>query len=133
MTFAVILQILWPIAVIAIPFVLGAGVLWLKSLFPTRAELSALETKLEGDIDSAANDTRDRFERGSRKFAEHDRRLALVEEDCKQSPTKNELNQGMAVLAGRMSGVESAVKGVERQISTQHDYLRTMLERGSGQ
>lgn len=133
MSFALILQILWPIAVIAIPFVVGAGVLWLKSQFPTRAELEALGKKLEGEIDSAAGDTRDRFERGSRKFAEHDSRLALVENDCKASPTKGDLNQGMTVLAGRMSGVESGLKGVEKQLSTQHDYLRTLLERGLSQ
>ena len=133
-----ILQILWPIAVIAMPFILGAGVLWLKSQFPTRAELTALGTKidtetkvLEERIESEVGSVRDRFERGSHKFAEHDRRLALVEDDCKKSPTKNELNQGMAVLAGRMSGVESSLKGVEKQLGTQHDYLRTLLERGS--
>lgn len=119
MTWFDIVQTLWPIAVIILPLVVGAGILWLKTQFPTKTDLDALKTDHAG-----------RFERGSAKFAEHDRRLALVEDDCESAPSKNDLNEGMTVLAGRMSGMESAMRGVERQLGTQHDYLRTIIDKG---
>jgi hypothetical protein len=123
-----VLQILWPIAVTVLPFVVGGGFLWLKTQFPTKGELDAVRAEISRRIEEHAK----RFERGSTKFAEHDRRLALVEDDCESSPSKGDLNQGMTVLAGRMSGVESAMKGVERQLNTQHDYLRTIIDKGLG-
>ena len=33
--------------------------------------------------------------------------------------------------AGRVSGVESSIRGLERTMNTQHDYIRTLLEKGS--
>ena len=126
MSWLQVLQILWPIAVILTPLVVGAGFLWLKTQFPTKTEL----TKVEDELSATLVDHRERFERGSRKFADHDKRIALVEEECAGAPTKNDINQGMTVLAGRMSGVESGLKGVERQLNTQHDYLRTLIDQG---
>lgn len=120
-----IIQVLWPIAVIVTPLVTGAGFIWLKTQFPTKSELKSIEQRLEAI--EAAN--RDRFERGSRKFADHDKRIAIIEEDCKEAPTRNDLNQAITTLAGRMSGVESSVRGMEKTMSTQHDYLRTVIEK----
>jgi hypothetical protein len=120
------MQAIWPIAVSILPLIVGAGFLWLKTQFPTKSELAALEGELVKKLDGHLG----RFERGSAKFAEHDRRLALVEEDCESAPSKNDLNQGITVLAGRMSGMESGLKGVERQLNTQHDYLRTLIDQG---
>jgi hypothetical protein len=146
-----VLQVLWPIAVCLIPLVLGAGFLWLKTQFPTKADLKQAEEKaaaavagsiqtssaalqqMEGEVRGLEKDITARFERGSRKFADHDKRLAVVEKECEDAPTKNDLAQMISVLGGRMSGVESAVKGVEKQLGTQHDYLRTLIDRGSGQ
>jgi hypothetical protein len=66
-------------------------------------------------------------------MADFDKRIALVEQECDATPTKGEVNQSIATLAGRMSGVESSLRGVERILATQHDYLRTLVDRGLGQ
>jgi len=39
-------------------------------------------------------------------------------------------HKGITVLAGRMTGVESGLRGVEASLKTQHDYVRTLIERG---
>lgn len=126
MSWLQILQVLWPIAVIIIPLILGAGFIWLKTQLATKAEVKVIEERI-AKLDA---DSRERFERGSRKFADHDKRIALVEEECEGAPTKADIHQMVSVLAGRMSGMENGLGGVERQLGTQHDYLRTLIERG---
>lgn len=128
-----ILQVLWPIAVTIIPLVLGAGFIWLKTQLATKAELTAATQGFETDLREVRTrlDTHaDRFERGSGKFADHDKRIALVEESCESPPTRADLNQGLTVLGGRMSGVESSLRGLDRTVSTQNDYVRTLIEAG---
>src|SRR5207244_3441837 len=105
-----VLQVLWPIAVVIISIVLGAGFLWLKTQLPTKVDLDAVEKRLTTKIDSHD----DRLDRGGEKLADLDKRVAVVEEECSGQPTKSDLNQGMSVLAGRMSGVESGLRGVEK-------------------
>jgi len=138
-SFTEIFQILWPIAVTLIPIVLGAGFLWLKTQFPTKADLDQAKAEakaavqgLEGEVEALERDVAGRFERGSRKFGDHDKRLAVVEKECEGAPTKADLTQMISVLAGRMSGVESSLKGVEKLLGTQHDYLRAVIEGKGG-
>jgi len=128
------LQVIWPIALGVVTIILGAGFLWLKTQLATKAELKEAKgeaekaiQELEGEVRSLEKDIAGRFERGSRKFADHDTRLAVVEKECDGAPTKADLTQMISVLAGRMSGVESSLKGVEKQLGTQHDYLREIL------
>jgi hypothetical protein len=89
--------------------------LWLRTIFPTKADLALIEARLA---------------EGSRKLADLDKRVAIVEQDCDSNPSKSDLNQGMSVLAGRMSGVESAVRGVEKQVGTTLDLLHTVIQHG---
>lgn len=122
-------QTFWPVAVVILPLVTGAGFLWLRTQFPSKQDLDGAEKRINAKIDAHEA----RLAEGSKKLADLDKRVALVEEECESQPSKNDLNQGIAVLAGRMSGVESSVKGLTTQIGTQHDYLRTLIEKGLGQ
>jgi hypothetical protein len=121
-----IVRTLWPIAVVLTPLICGIGFLWLKTQFPTKADLTATENRIVADIDAH----KVRLDEGSRKMAEFDKRIALVEDDCKATPSRGDLNQGMSVLAGRMSGVESSVRGLEKMIGTANSYLHTLIQHG---
>jgi hypothetical protein len=110
-----LIRTLWPVAVVVMPLVTGAGFLWLKTQFPTKSDFDAIQERLAD---------------GSRKLAALDKRLALVEDDCDSSPSKQDLNQNYAVLAGRMSGVESSLKGLEKALSTQNDYVHALIQKG---
>jgi hypothetical protein len=123
------IRTLWPLAVVLTPLVTGAGILWLKTQFPTKKDLQDVETKILREIEGHD----ERLGAGSAKMADFDKRIALVEQECDATPTKGEVNQSIATLAGRMSGVESSLRGVERILATQHDYLRTLVDRGLGQ
>ena len=110
-----IIRTLWPIAVVITPLVIAAGFLWLKTQFSTKVDWNQHEVRLD---------------EGSRKLADLDKRVALVEQDCEASPSKSDLNTGYATLAGRMSGVESSLRGLEKQLSTQNGYVHALLEKG---
>ena len=121
-----ILQVAWPIAAVITPLVLGAGFIWLKTQFPTKAELKQLEKELEQRLDGHA----DRFERGSTKLADHDKRLALVEEDCKSIPSRQTLQEALSQLSQRVRGIEVGFDGVSRQLGTTNDYLKIIVDKG---
>ncbi|MEA3017341.1 MAG: hypothetical protein QOI38_2063 [Sphingomonadales bacterium] len=110
-----IIRTLWPIVAFIAALVVAVMPLWLRTIFPTKADLALIEARLA---------------EGSRKLADLDKRVAIVEQDCDSNPSKSDLNQGMSVLAGRMSGVESAVRGVEKQVGTTLDLLHTVIQHG---
>ena len=120
------LQILWPIAVILIPIIIATGLLWLKTQLATKTELKASEAELKGRL----NDHADRFERGSTKFADHDKRLAIVEEECKGAPSRQTLQGELSELSQRIRGVEVGFEGVGRQLNTTNDYLKIIVDKG---
>lgn len=120
-----LIRTLWPIAVVLTPIILGAGILWLKSQFPTKIELKNAETAILAKIETHER----RLAEGSGKLADLDKRVALVEDDCDSSPSKQDLNQLYAALAGRTSGVETALRGLEKALNTQNDYVHTLIER----
>lgn len=121
-----VLQVLWPIAVILLPLIVGAGFLWLKTQFPTKGELTAHEKEVERKLEEHAS----RFERGSGKFANLDRRLALVEEECKSVPTRQNLQRELSELSQRIRGIEVGFEGVGRQLGTTNDYLKIIVDKG---
>lgn len=121
-----LIRTFWPIAVVLTPIILGAGILWLRSQFSTKADIQNMEARIVARI----GEHEDRLNEGSKKLASLDKRVALVEDDCESSPSRQDLSQAIAVLAGRMSGVESSLKGQERALSTQNDYLHTLIEKG---
>jgi hypothetical protein len=116
----------WPVLAATAGLVLTLMPLWLRTMFPTKVDLVAMEKRIEAKIDAHE----ERLREGSRKLADLDKRMAVVEEECDSQPTKNDLNSGLAKLSGRMSGVESGLRGVERLMNTHHDYLRAVVERG---
>lgn len=126
-----IIRTFWPIVATLTPFILIGFILWLKSQFVLKAELETQKQR----IDKAATLTQwqqheERLDEGSRKLADLDKRVSLVEQDCESSPSKSDLNHGYATLAGRMSGVESSLRGLEKQLSTQNDYVHALLQKG---
>lgn len=127
-TFLEIVRTIWPIAAVLTPLILGAGFLWLRTQFPTKTDLAAMEERIRADIEEHER----RLDDGSKKMADYDKRIALVEDDCESSPSKADLSQANASLAGRMSGVESSLRGQERQLSTLNTYLHTLIEKGLG-
>lgn len=120
------IQTFWPIAVTLLSVVSLAVLLWLKTQFPTKADLKSAEEAILARVEK--HDAR--LEEGSKKIASLDTRLAVVEDDCESAPSKNDLNQGLAVVAGRVSGLEASVRGVETQVKTQNGYLQTLIEQG---
>lgn len=121
-----IISTFWPIAAFLASLVVTMMPLWLRTMFPTKADLKSVEDSVLAKIDAHEK----RLQDGSTKLANLDKRVALVEEECEGQPSRHDLNQAMAVLAGRMSGVESSVNGLGKQLATQHDYVRTLLEKG---
>lgn len=120
------IRTLWPIAVVLIPIVLTAGLLWLKTQFSTKADLAATEARIVAVVE----EHKTRLDDGSRRMADFDKRIALVEDDCEASPSRSELMQQNTVLSGRMSGVETSLRGQERELSTLNTYLHTLIEKG---
>jgi hypothetical protein len=88
--------------------------------------LAASEKRITDRIDSH----QERLDVGSEKIATLDRRMAIVEKDCESQPSKSELSSAQAVVAGRVSGVESALRGLERQVGTGNDLLQLLIEQG---
>lgn len=121
-----VIRALWPFAVVITPLVLGSGFLWLKTQLATKAELSKLETETEESLNKVA----DRFERGSQKFAEQDRRLALVEKECESVPSRQTLQSELSGVAQRLRGVESGFDGIRTQLGTTNDYLKIIVDKG---
>jgi hypothetical protein len=121
-----VLGVLWPIAVIVIPIVLTTGFLWLKTQLATKAELKTVEGELEARI----NDHSGRFERGSTKFADHDKRIALVEEECKSVPSRQDLQFNLSEVSQRLRGVEVGNDFIKRELSTANDYLKIIVDKG---
>lgn len=120
------IQTFWPILVSVVSIASLAVLLWLRTQFPTKKDLTDAEARISGRIDAHQA----RLDTGSDKIADLDKRVAVVEEECNSQPTKNDLNQSQAVLAGRMSGVESAVRGLEKLVGTGNEYLQLLIEQG---
>lgn len=113
------IRVLWPIASVLTPVMIGIGMVWLRSQFATRADFTKELAKIAAD-----------FREGSNKFADHDARLRMVEQDANRPPSRHELHTEMSRLGARMTGVEREVSGIGRQLSTTNDYLSTLVERG---
>jgi hypothetical protein len=121
-----IVQTAWPILVVILSLASFAVLLWLRSQFPTKVDLKAAEEGILARIDAHQG----RLDQGSEKIAGLDKRLAVIEDDCESAPSKADLNQGLSVVAGRVSGLEASVRGVEKQVGTGNRLLELLLEQG---
>lgn len=139
MQFLDIFKVAWPIAVTLLPIVVAAGVLWLKSQFPTKAELQAVQDKVAADLvgveqrlTEKMDEHDDRLDVGSRKMADHHTRISLVENECKQAPSRDVIQAELSQLSSRVRGVEAYLEGTNRQLTTLNDYLHTLIQNGLG-
>lgn len=67
-----------------------------------------------------------------KNHSDHETRLQLLEEHADAAPTRQDLQDELSKLGARMSGVESAMKGVDKQMSTANNYLHTLIEKSIG-
>jgi hypothetical protein len=103
-----VLQVAWPIAATITPLILLAGFLWLQTKFALRKEVKDLESKVD----------------------DHAERLKIVELECSQAPSRQNLQVELSNLAQRLRGVEVSSEAVNRQLGTTNTYLHTLVERG---
>jgi len=136
------------LVVVAIPIIGATCLLWLRERFPTKdglqaamAELGnklaatekALADKLadtEATLSSKIDEHDDRLDTGSRKMAEIDRRIALVEQECEAMPSRQNLQVELSQLSQRVRGVEVWTESTSKQLETLNSYLHTLIERG---
>lgn len=124
-----ILNIIWPIASTLTPVILGAGFVWLKSQFPTRGEVSAIEDRVTGDFDALQH----RIGKIESRMIAVDQRVQHLAQDADETPTRIELLREMGSVSQRLSGVEATVEAVDKRLSTQNDYLHTLIQKGLSQ
>ncbi|WP_160299135.1 DUF2730 family protein [Sphingomonas sp. SRS2] len=109
------IRAIWPILVTVIGAV-GAGLyLGLAMRFPSVSAFNSLKSTVYGMKDQQTKD---------------EGRLKRLEELCGETPTRIELQEDIAELGERMSGLEGEMKGVGQQLGTTNTYLHTLIERG---
>lgn len=112
------IQILWPIASVITPVLLATGLMWLRTQFATKAEMAA-----------RAADLAAKQEAHGKAIDDHETRLRLIEQDAGRPPTRHELYEKMSDVAGRTGAIEASLEGLEKQVGTLNEYLRTIIER----
>lgn len=119
-------NILWPVAATLTPIILMAGFLWLKTQFAGAKDVETIKagqnalqvevTRLDGEIRS-------------------------LSESMESAPTRVELMGQIAQTIERMSRMEAAQEGLQRQIGQQNhaieqqlktlsNYVHTLVEQG---
>lgn len=111
----VLVNVVWPIASTLTPLILGAGFLWLQTKFPTKGVFEKLEARV-GHIETTQ--------------AIDSQRLTSLAEDAEHSPTRIELLDKLSIISSRLSHVEATTKAIDKQLTTQNDYLHTLIEKG---
>jgi len=110
-----IINVVWPIITAVAPIIFGVGLLWLRSQFPTRSDFEGLISRVGQMASDAALDRQ---------------RLNQLARDSEGSPTRLELLEKMSSLASEMAQVQATNKAIQRQLTTQNDYLHTLIEKG---
>ena len=59
----------------------------------------------------------------------HDKRVTLVEEHCRQTPTRQDLSDEIAGLSERMRGVEVGLESNSKQLHTANNYLHVLVNK----
>lgn len=101
----------WPLAVFALPILLGIGLLWLRTKFP---DLTAFN-KAVGDVATLQSD-----------FKVFEVRLETLEKAHDEEPTRAQVIDKINAIDGRMSRMEGGIEGVNRQLATQGQWLRDL-------
>ncbi|MCH4893412.1 hypothetical protein GO308_09850 [Sphingomonas sp. SFZ2018-12] len=120
---------LWPILTLFISIVLGAVVLWLRSQFPTKADVSGLTDNV-AILTAKVEDVQDTVATLVTDQAAQNARLDQIEKDIETPPTRMELMQAIAQLSTKMSAAEERTESVDRQLRTTNDYLKILIDKG---
>jgi hypothetical protein len=105
---------------------------WFRAIYPvfvTLISLAGLGCVLWLGTKFAAKAT---VEQLAKDQADHETRIQLLEEHNASSPTRAELHEEISVLATKMAGIESALKGLGKQVDTTNSYLHTVIEKALG-
>jgi hypothetical protein len=105
---------------------------WFRAIYPvfvTLVSLAGLGCVLWLGTKFASKVT---VEKHGQSLSDHETRIELLEAHNEASPTRAELHDELTNLASRMSGMESALKGVGKQIDTTNTYLHTVIEKALG-
>lgn len=123
-------KILWPIASVLTPVLIGIAMLWLRSQFALKTELASKVDRIDGDISNLGKrlDSKNALQDAS--IIDHETRLKLLEQECQTPPSRHALAIEMSEVKARLSGVETSVKGISKQLGTTNDYLQAIVETG---
>lgn len=113
------IKIVWPIASVLTPVVIGAGLLWLRSQFTLKTELASKAAELTAEIRQVEKTT-----------ADHATSIKLLEAEANRSPTRQELADKIEQIATGQAGVEQSVAGLATQVGTTNEYLQVIIENG---
>ncbi len=120
---------LWPILTLFISIVLGAVVLWLRSQFPTKADVSGLTDNV-AVLTAKVEDAQETVGTLVTDQAAQNARLDQIEKDIDTPPTRMELMQAISALSTKMSAAEERTESVDRQLRTTNDYLKILIDKG---
>lgn len=118
------ISIFWPIVATVTPFFMVGFMLWLKSQFTTKAEL---ETERQIRAAEIAAEAAARAEVGS-IVTGLETRLTVLEAECRQIPTRGDLNNSISNIGERLGGLEASIKGMIDSARTQGEYVRVLVE-----
>lgn len=106
---------LWPVITALSPILFGAGLLYLRTQFPTKADFDVLAKTV---TDLAINLT------ATTTAVDH------LAQEQDSAPTRIQLMEKIASVEGRVSGVERGLSSIEAQLHTTNDYLKILVDRG---
>lgn len=111
------IRAIWPILVVVVGGICTGIYLGLAMRFPSVSSFNRLKARVDQLEDDRIDDAA---------------RIKRLEELCSAAPTRVELQEDIAELGERMSGIEGEMKGVSAQLGTTNTYLHTLIERGLG-
>lgn len=112
-------DIVWKIAIVLTPLVIGGGILWLKSQFATKSEALIEKNRVDGEL-----------KRVDERGTDHETRIKLLEKGATEPPTRHELNDKLQRVVAGVAALDRAVSGMSDQQKTTNDYLHTLIEKG---
>ncbi len=101
----------WPLAVFALPILLGIGLLWLRTKFPDLTSFN----KAVGDVVLLQSD-----------FKVFEVRLEALERAHEEEPTRSQVIDRIGDVVERLSRLEAGIEAVTRTQKTQGDWIQAL-------
>lgn len=119
-------MVYWPIAAFMTPVLLAVGLLWLRTKFAGIAEFNKIATSVTS-IET--------------KLKLLDQKVGELDRDIDSEPTRAQVLERIANVTERLSRVEaageanqrqllSATQSIERQLTSQSQYIQSLVEQG---